>query len=186
MTFLKKLIVINARKYTFKIHFLRERGTNDDTCVRRFIYIYIYSFSPPPFIWLHLQAHPEADGINFIYIWVKLKLMGPETLRLTRLTNDRPQSERRSASFLFTAWPAIFTGTHHGSILTPCFFLTLTSWQNSLPWCFPTLPSDRTTSPPDRKTHNLVWIFCYKTFNVNLQYNVNFYEKNLKYTRFPQ
>lgn len=100
--------------------------------------------------------------------------MGPETLRLTRLTNDRPQSERRSASFLFTAWAAIFTGTHHRSILTPCFFLTLTSWQNSLPWCFPTLPSDRTTSPPDRKTHNLVWIFCYKTFNVNLQYNVNF------------
>ena len=76
MTFLKKLIVINARKYTFKIHFLRERGTNDDTCVRRFIYIYIV-FSPS--VWFHLQAHPEADGINFIYIWVKLKLMGPET-----------------------------------------------------------------------------------------------------------
>ena len=132
MTFLKKLIVINARKYTFKIHFLRGKEqmttpVSDASYIYIYIYIYIhiYSFFPPPFIWFHLQAHPEADGINFIYIWVKLKLMGPETLRLTRLTNDRPQSEHRSTSFLFTAWASIFTRTHHRSILTPCFFLTL-------------------------------------------------------------
>lgn len=43
-----------------------------------------------------------------------------------------------------------------------------------------------TTSVLHRKTHSMLWNFCYKTFNVNLQYNVNFYEKNLKYTRFLQ
>lgn len=37
-----------------------------------------------------------------------------------------------------------------------------------------------------QKDPQLVTFFCYKTFNVNLQYNVNLYEKNLKYTRFLQ
>lgn len=125
MTFLNKPTVINARKYTFKIHFLRERGTND-TCIRCFIYIYIciYSFLPPPFTWFHLQAHPEADGINFIYIWVKLKLMGPETeAHKTDKWQTTICTQIRQLSI--HSWAAIFTGTHHRSVLTPCFFLTL-------------------------------------------------------------
>lgn len=147
-----------------------EKG-NNDTCVGYFIYI-------------NLQTHPESDGVNFIYSWGKLK----------NLSEVRKAQTWTWICLLFRyTTPSCFLSLEY-TILTPCSVhspllfsnantLFPPSWLPKLAFTQKKIP---TTSLLDRKTHNLFGDFCYKTFNVNLQYNVNFYEKTLKYTRSLQ